>query len=280
MNQIKTIFAASILASSVVVAIAPASAVVSTFATFSAPTTAANIRYVNSGNGTGRAQDAVVFSTSTATSATKGSVDVRFSFVQPELAAYVTNVTAAFTLDGTIAKNTPTTLTVIPGFGTFFVQTGFTGTMTFLSKTDIIVDAPNFAYHKYDAGSNLLTVTFSKATFSGKIGDSTGSSNESSTLPSVLTFTSDFLDFSPTVLRDGSLALTSTAPVFGVGTGANKALKSFRSNMGGQFSSDPAPLINGLLVVPEPEIWGLMVVGFGLVGLQVRRRKSSSITVY
>ena len=87
-----------------------------------------------------------------------------------------------------------------------------------------------------------------------------------------MTFTSDFLDFTPTIERDLSISLSSILPSLSASTGANKALKSFKAVAGGQFSSDPAPLINGLVVVPEPGVWMMMIAGFGLVGVSARRR--------
>ncbi|MBV8973075.1 MAG: hypothetical protein JO290_12380, partial [Sphingomonadaceae bacterium] len=64
--MISTKFMAVAAAGAVVFAAAPASAVVVTFATFSAPTTAHNFRFVNSGNSSARTRttDAVIYTTS------------------------------------------------------------------------------------------------------------------------------------------------------------------------------------------------------------------------
>ena len=127
-----------------------------------------------------------------------------------------------------------------------------TGSFSFISTTAITVTGPNFVTHTYAAGSNLLSGTFTNSTL---FGGASSASTSSSTLAAVVTFTSDFLDFSNTVNRDRGLTLTSINPALVVHTGANKSLSSFRATAGGQFSSDPAPLINGLAIVPEPDMW-------------------------
>ena len=268
MNKLAIAIAAGVAG----VSAAPASAVITTFATFSALNTNPNVGLINSGNGSTRANDAI-FATGTyskiagVTAFRPGTVQVRFSFLEAPLAAFVTNVSAAFTLNATIAKNTPATGTATAGY----TQGGLSGTFSFLSNAPITVTAPNFVQHTYAANSNLLSGTFTNGRLSGL--NSSGSVADSNITPSAsVIFTSDFLDFTPTVQRDLSYALTSVIAGIAPRTGANKALNSFRANMGGQFSSDPAPVINGLAVVPEPASWALLVVGFGLVGFSSRRR--------
>ncbi len=244
----------------------PAGAVITTFATFSAPTSTDNFRYVASGNSNSRTTDGTFYTTHTGTSTTPGTVDVRFSFLESQFSAYITNATAAFTLSGTVAKGSPAT-----SVGGFLVQPGASGSFSFLSTAAITVGGPFFVPHTYAAGSNLLSGTFTNGVISGST--SSGSASDSNvTTGSTVTFTSDFLNFTPTIERDLSISLSAILPNLAAGTGANKALKSFRAVAGGQFSSDPAPLINGLAIVPEPGVWVLMVAGFGLVGVSTRRR--------
>ncbi len=266
MTVFRTFAAATALVGGLV-AVGPASAAITTFATFSAPTSAFNFRFVNSGNGTGasRTTDAVLYSTSTTGGTAPGAALVRFSFLQPEFAGFVTNVNARFTYNATVARGTP----AVAAFGGL-VQQGINGSFSFVTTSAITVAGPFFVPHTYAAGSNLLSGTFTSATLFGS-GSSAATSGSTG-----VTFTSDFLDFSNTVERDRGLTLTSITPSLSAHTGLNKALNSFRANVGGQFSSDPAPLINGLAVVPEPATWGLFVVGFGLVGLQGRRRARST----
>ncbi|MBV9097214.1 MAG: PEP-CTERM sorting domain-containing protein, partial [Frankiaceae bacterium] len=151
-----------------------------------------------------------------------------------------------------------------------YQQRGIAGSFSFISTSAITVTGPHFIPHTYAAGSNLLSGSFSSSVLFGA--GSSASTNSSTLGGSTVTFTSDFLDFSNTVERDRGLTLTSIVPSLGRHTGLNGALNSFRATAGGQFSSDPAPLINGLAVVPEPGVWLLMVAGFGLVGFAARRR--------
>ncbi len=252
---------------------APAAAVVTTFATFSAPTSSANLRFVNSGNGSTRTSDGSLYTIASATGTAPAGVAVRFSFLQ---SAFVTqpavqNVTARFTLNATVAKNTPALKATLGG-STIFDQGGLSGSFSFVTTSAITVTGPNFVTHAYAAGANLLTGVFTGADLTGKIGGSAGAVDASTLGGATITYTSDFLNFTPTIERDFGLTLTSVAPTFATATGINKALKSFRTNASGQFSSDPAPVINGLAVVPEPGVWLLMVAGFGLVGVAARRR--------
>ena len=195
-----------------------------------------------------------------------GTVNVRFSFLEPQFAAYVTDAVAAFTLNGSVAKGSTVTNTA-----GFLLQQGVSGSFSFLTTKAITVGGPFFIPHTYAIGSNLLSGTFGKGVLGGS--GSSGSVTDSNiSLGSTVTFTSDFLDFTPTIERDFSVALSAILPSLSQHTGVNKALNSFRAVAGGQFSSDPAPLINGLVVVPEPGVWMLMVAGFGLVGVASRRR--------
>lgn len=253
------------------VASTPASAVVTTFATFTTPGNARDFSLVNSGNATGpsRATDAILYSTSTPTATQPGAASVRFSFLQPFLSDFVTNVTAAFTYNATIKRGTPAIQ-----FGGFTFQDGIAGSFAFLSTSAITVTGPRFVPHTYAAGSTLLAGTFSDSTLFGASG-ATAASIDASSQNSIVTFTSDFLDFSHTNFREGAFSLTSLFPGLSSHSGFNRAVNSFRASASGQFASDPLPLINGLAAVPEPGTWMLMVAGLGFVGIAARRRAAT-----
>ncbi len=247
---------------------APANAAVVTFASFSDPTTVDNFRFVNAGNSSskGRTADATLYSTATGNGG-PGAAVVRFSFTQPLISDFVKNVNALFTYNATIARGTPATFD-----GTNYQQGGIAGSFSFLTTSAITISGPHFVTHTYAAGSNLLSGTFTKSVLFGAGSSATTSS---STLGgATVVFSSDFLDFSNTVDRDRGLTLTAIAPKLSIHSGLNQALSGFRATAGGQFSSDPAPLVNGLAVVPEPSSWLLMIAGFGLVGVSARRRSS------
>lgn len=243
---------------------APASAV-TTFATYSA-TAGTNIRLVNSGNAVGRAQDAVVYSTSTASGTAPGAATVNFSFIASALAPFVTNVQALYTLNGTIAANTPA-----QSFNGTFFQNGFNGTFSFVTVAPITVQGVGLVTTTYAAGSNLLSGTFSNGTISGS--GSAGGSAASGAPNTNISFTSDFLDFSSSTLFDRAQSLTATNPTFGLAT--NGALRSFRAVAGGSWSANPVP--KAFAAVPEPASWAMLVMGFGIVGATVRRRRRVTV---
>jgi hypothetical protein len=255
---------------------APALAVVTTFASFNAIGNG-NVVYKNNGtggsnstfrsNGTG----GTIGTTSSAfgvrpADAVFGGTAVTFSFLQSALGS-VSNVDATFTLLATAA---PSPTDVMFGFS---FMSEFTGSFSFISTAPISVGPFNFA-----AGRNLLSGTFSEASIVGQTLGSSGSLS-ASTPGGFITYTSDFLDFSNTVDRDFSMSLTAiTSLVSNVNRGLNSAtgansLRSFRATSTGSFSSDPAPLT----IVPEPQTWALLVLGFGMVGVTLRRRKTLGV---
>ena len=262
-------FAASLFAAGALLAsAAPASAVIVTFATFSALNTTTNFRLVNTGGRANRTTNATLYSTSTGTATTEGAALVRFSFLQPLIAPFVDNVNAEFTYNATI----PVGDTVTNFAGSLF-QPGITGTFSFLSTAPITVSGPGLITHTYAAGSNLLSGVFTNAGLFGA--GSSAATSASTANGSVVTLTSDFLSFTNTVERDRGLTLTAISP--SLATAPNGTLNSFRATAGGQFSSNPPPLING--AVPEPASWAVMMLGFGLVGSTLRRRQDARVSV-
>ena len=261
MSKIKIIAAAGVLA--LTMSASAANAVVSTFANFSAVSSATNFRWVG-GNGTvaaGTRDDAVFYTTSTATATAPGSTNSNFSFT---LGGLPLNIPAKFLLSGTV---TDTAATIN---GVNLVQSKLVGTFSFLSTNAVSYGIG------YAAGSNLLSGTFTQTTLSGPRNGGTAGINGSTQGGSTIAFTSDFVTFDPASNFELSWSLSSIAPLLNAlptnGPPA-RATRNFRAVIGGQFSSDPAPIINS---IPEPEVWALLVVGFGLVGVQVRRRNRQS----
>ena len=133
------------------------------------------------------------------------------------------------------------------------------GSFSFTSKTALVHNSITYA-----AGSNLLSGTYTNAKL---IGSGTSGGVFGNTSLGSLVFTSDFLNFSNTTIRDFSISVTSiNAPLFQSLAGNGKALRTFRGFTTGSFSTEPP------VGVPEPQVWGLLVIGFGLIGVQVRRR--------
>lgn len=259
MFSIKSLTSAAIIVSAL--GAAPALAAITTFASFSPIGTGSNFRWVNDGaNNTGTGGSAI--SISTVGSVTQGSRLVAFSFLQPSIADAVNNVNAIFSLNSSVPSGNPASQ-----LGGFLIQEGIGGSFSFTSTTDITVGT-NF----YAAGSNLLTGTFVSAALAGQRNGTSANFGGSTAAGDVVVYTSDFLTFENSIQQDFSMSLTSvTGPVQALPFASvpTAALRSFRAVASGTFSADPAPIVNG---VPEPEMWGLMVVGFGMVGVQVRRR--------
>ena len=242
----------------------PSQAVITTFASFNPSGSARNIRWERVGTADGK-----LYSTSSGSGTAVGNVNVNFTFLQNYFVSngLVQNVTAVFSLSA-ITANDPAT-----SGGGSWMQNIDSGSFSFTSTTAITVGSVTYA-----AGSNLLSGTFTNATMTGQNGGSAGGINDSGIginggPGSKVNFTSDFLDFNsvttPTVQRDFALSLTSITPTPTVT--ANRSLPTFRASAGGNFASDPVPVING---VPEPAVWGMMIAGFGVVGFQSRRRRS------
>jgi hypothetical protein len=257
------------LALGAAMAAVPAQAVVSTFASYSPIGSAKNVRWVLTGSTEGTTKG-TFFSTATGSSNVAGSREVFFSLLQPGTGGAVTNVIALFSLN---AATTAGTVATISGAGNISQNT-IAGTMSFLSTAPLTVNGTVYA-----AGSNLLTATFSQTQMNGARNSTSAGFTGSTTSGSTLFYTSDFLDFSATVDRDFALGLTSVAAALDASpTSATptRALRTFRAVTGGTFSSDPAALVNG---IPEPEMWAMMVIGFGLVGVTVRSRSKKLASV-
>jgi hypothetical protein len=247
--------AAAVLASAVIAT--AASAV--TFAQFQSIGDAANIRWQNNGagsnatNGTGGS----VYTIASGASVVPGSRNVSFSFLNPALSPFITNVTAKFTFMGSVL-GMPASLS-----GTTLTQDGISGSFSFKTTAPIVIGFTNYA-----AGSNLLTATFfNKASITGQDFATSAAITASTGSGSTIIYTSDFMSFANSVSRDYAISLTSVNnPLFAA---PGKALRSFRANSTGSFSSD---------VVPEPESWMLLIAGFSLVGLASRRRVQKSVS--
>ena len=207
----------------------------------------------------------------TSTSTTPGSVATHFSFLSPgghnplQALAALGALNANFTFLGTAAPGTQVNPS-IAAFG-FDVQPLTSGTFSF-----IYTGAANLVVHHtiYHTGANLLTAIFTKGAIVGDDGATSGAAADSTAGANagMITYTSDFLSFLSTNRKDYAISATSiTAPL---GFGTHQALNTFKATTTGSFSTDPQPTPTA--IVPEPAMWGLMVVGFGMVGFRARRR--------
>ncbi|OSZ69219.1 hypothetical protein CAP39_10575 [Sphingomonas sp. IBVSS1] len=246
------------VAATALTASAPAAAVTTTFANFSAQGAQGNFRWVRSGN------NATFYTTDT--TGNQAGRQVTFSFLQPSISPFVTNINAVWTMSGSVT-NTIATIS-----GNTLNQANLTGSFSFITTQAITIGANTFA-----AGSNLLSGSFSLAQLSGTRGGNSAGISGSTPPTNSVTYTSDFLTFGNTNDRNFAINLTSVNPVLQAAGGGTpftptSAVNSFRAVAGGSFSSDPAPIVTA---VPEPGTWALMIAGMGLVGFARRRRQIS-----
>ena len=82
------------------------------------------------------------------------------------------------------------------------------------------------------------------------------------------------LDFAATTDRSMDLSLGGVSPGSSSLSSAT-ALRGFTGTGQGAFSYD-APDPSG--AIPEPSTWGLMILGFGVLGARLRRRRSGMVT--
>ena len=171
---------------------------------------------------------------------------------------FVTNVAAKWSISGngtSYAVNTS---------GNQWSQAFSGGTLSFTSTAAFTLGANSYA-----AGSNILSLTFTGGDLSGTVGATTGSAQVSIPGDSFTSVSSDFLSFPPVYLTDFSISLSNVTPRFafggpgGLGTQANGRFNNFTARGSGDFTAD---------MVPEPETWAMMLLGFGLVGFARRRQ--------
>ena len=141
-------------------------------------------------------------------------------------------------------------------------------TLTFTRATPVILFGKSL--------SNLLTVTImpdlaDETSLSGRKGaHSMVLSADSGT--EVVTYTSDFIDFSHTIERDLALSFSSVNPGLSIASGF---LSPFRTDFTGTFDSDPAPVV---FEIPEPGSLLILAAGFGGIAMALRRRRSAQPT--
>jgi hypothetical protein len=245
---------AAIALAATLAAAAPASAVVTTFASFGPGPGGANVRFVNAGSNS----NAVFYTTATSSGTTQAARRVSFTFLQSAFNA-IGAVNANWTLGGTVIN----TIATINGVN--IQQSNIAGSFSFISTSAITLGSTTYA-----AGSNLLSGTFTNASIQG-VRNSSAAGFTGATPISSISYTSDFLTFVPGSSYDFAMSLSQIAPTLNAlptNLTPSRALRTFRAVAGGQFSSDPAPIPN----VPEPAIWLQLITGFGLVGLAARRR--------
>jgi len=260
MTIIRTITAAAVLAAGLAVS-APASADITTFASYIG-VGGQNIYYrkVSSLNSS-------LYTIAAPGANSPGTVSTVFTFLSPSVtnrlqqlanlgalrADFTFRATATAPVDG--ARN--------------LSQDLLSGSFSFIYKgaAPLVVD-----HTTYYTNANLLSATFGGGSLAGRLGSNAANVDGSTAAGDTIGYTSDLLNFAPTNEKDFALSLNALSPALGRTVG--QVFNTFFATSSGNFSTDPAPLPTA--IIPEPATWGLLVVGFGLVGLQGRRRSRSS----
>lgn len=143
--------------------------------------------------------------------------------------------------------------------------TGVTRRQAFDTVTSgsITITRDTAALEGIGSRTNLLTVSFTNASLDAA--QSAGAFTFSTSADSTISYSSDFLDFSHTTMRDFSFSFSGASPTFQAALGSSSRNTRFSGT--GTFASDPAPLTFG---VPEASTWAMLVVGFGAVGATMR----------
>ena len=137
----------------------------------------------------------------------------------------------------------------VSGSGVQLFDTSTAGTISIIRDTAAAEGA--------NTRKNLLTVTFTGAELDASNG--AGSFTFTTNPTSVITYTSDFLDFSNLVTRDFSLSFSGASPTFSAPGGSSG--RTIRFSGTGTFAADP---------VPEVSTWAMMMVGFCAAGVAMR----------
>lgn len=261
MTVIRTITAAAVLAAGLT-ATAPASAVITTFASYIG-VGGDNIYYKKSNDGL----SASMYSIAGSGFNVPSSVATVFTFLSPNSTNRLQKLANLGALNASFTFNA-TTVDPVAGSKNFSEDL-LSGSFSFkyTGAADLVVD-----HTTYHTNANLLTATFGGGSLAGRKNGTSANVDGSTTADDTIVFTSDFLNFAPTVEKDFALSLTALQP--GLTRTIGMVFDTFHATSSGNFSTDPAPLPTA--IIPEPATWGLLVVGFGLVGLQGRRRSRST----
>lgn len=219
-----------------------------TFGQFFQQDSAARLfRYKNEDTTTGKGAE--IYTTASTTSTVPGSIPIFFLLSADNLPADLSGPqNAGLSVDFISTSGTT-------GTGNGRIQAFGSGTIS------ILRDLP--AAEGNGARVNLLSVTFTNAELDAN--QNSGSFTFKSNDNSVITYTSDFLDFSNVLSEDFSFSFSGASPKFNALLGSSSVNTRFSGT--GTFASNPAPLT---FDVPEASTWAMLLVGFGAVGAVMR----------
>ena len=112
------------------------------------------------------------------------------------------------------------------------------------------------------SGTNVLTASFTGGSLSGLLSGLTSAFQVSIPVDSFTSYSSDFFSNPPYQLTNFALSMSDANR--GIRIGSNGSIRDFTASSTGTF---------GAAVVPEPATWALLIAGFGMVGVALRRRE-------
>jgi len=207
-------------------------------------------QYLKQDSGTHK--KAEIRTTGTATGNTVASIPVYYIMSVPNLPADLVGL-----------QNAHLTVDLISNLGT--TGTGADRVQLFdtITSGTISVIRDTAAAEGTFARTNLLTVSFTNAELDASNGS--GSFTFKTNANSVISYSSDFLDFSQVVSKDFSFSFSGASPSFSANLGSSGASTRFSGT--GTFGSNPEPTTIG---VPEVSTWTMLFLGFGAVGTVMR----------
>lgn len=269
----------------------PSRANIEPFAEFHQLTTIKGVHWiktqVGANNSRARLEGGRLFTKKASTSGigdAAGELSTSFSFLDPTLGALLgegAGLLAGFKLDATV---TPSTRGVFIDSDGNFTQDGLNGSFDFIYRGSTPISDGSITITN---GGVLLHADFNGASLSGKAGGSTigGSDSTFLSLTHNINYTSPFIDFTssdpdPAHLlkgRDFVIGLAIAGPGLSVGpntactVGVGPCAKTFNT-----FNATASGFMGATAAsVPEPAAWALMIVGFGSLGVTLRRHRSS-----
>lgn len=236
-------------AATAVLTAAPVAASPTTVVTITPSSSSANFRWVRSStNGS-----ASFYTTSTSFGTTAGPTLVNITGLA--LPGLLTS--ALFTFSGTVTAS-PADLS-----GSALTQLLTTGSFS-LQVTGLVSPIPKGPFVTFTNGMTLLTGDFNGAVLEGSNGGATA------TLSGVASnLSSPYYIFAPGSTQTLDFDLGNISPTL-ARFSSSTTVNSFRALMSGSVQSGPAPALN----VPEPATWSMLIIGMGLVGSVLRRRKA------
>ena len=119
-------------------------------------------------------------------------------------------------------------------------------------------------------GTNILSASFSNGFISATLGTRTPQVSVNVPIGTFSSISSDFFADPRLNLTDMSITTSGANPLIALiaAGGGNQKLRNFQSASTGTFDAS---------VVPEPASWALLLIGFTMVGVSVRRRKQRHV---